>query len=202
MEEKLTKELAKKLIEFKGEIRGIDIISDGDFVLRNHGEEALKKVEEKLKEVGFPIEYKKLKPMGFYPGGLKALSLLAIKEALGYSDEKIEEIGMAAPRFSLIIKLFVKYFFSLKKFFFDYSPKIWREYWTTGEFVPVELNEEKQFATVRYQNFDLHPIYCLYLKGYFTTLTKLITGAKKVECKETKCTFRGDKFHEYFLKWE
>jgi hypothetical protein len=158
MEEKLTKELAKKLIEFKGEIRGIDIISDGDFVLRNHGEEALKKVEEKLKEVGFPIEYRKLKPMGFYPGGLKALSLLAIKEVLGYSNEKIEEIGMAAPRFSLIIKLFVKYFASLKKFFFGYSPRIWREYWTAGEFIPVELNEEKQFATVSICIFSLYAL--------------------------------------------
>jgi len=202
MEEKLTKELTQKLMEVKGEIRGIDIISDGNFVLRNHGKEGLKRVEEKLKEVGFPIEYRKIKPMGFYPSALKALSLLAIKEALGYDDEKIEEIGKSAPKFSLIIKLFVKYFASLKKFFFGHTPRIWREYWTIGEFIPVELNEEEKFAIIRYQNFDLHPIYCLYLKGYFTTLTKLITGAKKVECKETKCTFRGDKFHEYFLKWE
>jgi len=202
MEKKLTEKLVQELMEFKGEIRGMDIIFDGEFVLKHNGKEGLKKVQEKLKEIGVPLEYKRLNPLSFCPGGLRVISLLAIQEALGYSDEKIEEMGKSAPKFSLIIKLFIKYFTSLRKFFFNQAPRIWKEYWTVGEFVPLELNEQEKFAIFRYQGVNLHPIYCTYLKGYFATVCQLVTGAKKVECKETKCVFRGDQFHEFFLKWE
>lgn len=198
----LTKEVIKKLLEFKGEIRGIDIKSDGEFILKKGGEKGLKKVEEKLKEVGVEIEYRKIKPMEFYPGGLKALSLLAIKEVFGYSEEEIFEIGKANAKFSLILKIFMKFFFPIEKFFFQQTPKIWEKYWTKGRFVPVEFSEKEKRAVVRYEDLNLHPIYCTYLRGYFTTLTQLVTGSKNVNVKEEKCAFFGEKFHQYLIQWQ
>lgn len=200
--EKLTKKLTKEIMGIEGKIRGMDLKADAEFVLKREGKEGLKKVQEKLKEINFPIEYEKLKSMDFYPGGLKALSLLAIREALEYSDEDIEEMGKTAPKISLIIKLFIKYFGPVSKFFSEEGPRIWRKYWTAGEFIPVELNEKEKFAILRVKDLNLHPVYCTYLKGYFSTLTRLVTGGEKITCQETKCPFKKDKFHEFLIRWQ
>jgi len=202
MNQELTKEIAQKLLEIKGEIRGVDLKTDAEFVIKEKGKEGLKKVEEELKELGYPIEYGKIETMNFYPGGLKALSLLAIKKTLNFSDEKIMEMGVIAPKISIIIKLFIKHFFPIRKFFFQESPKIWKEHWTTGEFIPVELDEEKKFAVARVKDFNLHPVYCTYLRGYFSTFTQITVGGREIICQETKCPFRGDEYHEYLIKWK
>lgn len=197
----VTKEIAKNLIKIEAKIRGVDLKADADFVLKKEGKEGLKKVEEKLKEIGFPILYEKINMMDFYPGGLKALSLLAIQEVFNYSEKEIEEMGGAAPKISFIIRIFIKYFNPLLKFFFRETPRIWKKYWTEGEFVPLELNEKEKWALVEVR-FNLHPIYCVYLKGYFSTLVRMVTGSKKVFCQEVKCYFKGENVHQYFLKWE
>jgi len=202
MDEIINKETAKKLMEIKGEIRGMDLKSDADFVIKERGKEGLNKVEEELKEVGYPVEYEKLKTMGFYPGGLRALSLLAVKKALNFNDEKIREMGRYAIKVSFIVKIFIRYFSPISKFFFKETPKIWNKYWTAGEFIPVELDEKKKYAIVRVKNLNLHPIYCLYLEGYFSTFAHLVTGAEEINIEETKCVFRGDQYHEYLIKWK
>ena len=199
---RLTKEIASKLMAIQGEIRGIDLKADAEFIVKERGEESLKKIKEELEEIGYPIEYERLEVMNFYPGGLKALSLLAIKKVFNFDDRKIEEMGKLAPKTSLIIKLFIKYFSSVSKLFFEETPKIWKEHWTAGEFLPAVLNEEKKFAVVRIKNLNLHPIYCLYLRGYFSTLSKMITGGQKINCQEIKCPFRGDEYHEFLITWQ
>ena len=93
MDEIINKETAKKLMEIKGEIRGMDLKSDANFVIKERGKEILNKVEEELKEVGYPVEYEKLETMGFYPGGLRALSLLAVKKPLILMMKKLGKWG-------------------------------------------------------------------------------------------------------------
>jgi len=202
-QETLTPELVKKLMAFEGKIRGMDLKIDGEFILKTEGKENFEKLKEKLIKIGVPNEYQydKIKSLDFYPGGLKAISLLAIKEVLGYDDEKIQEIGMIASKSSLIVRIFIKYFLPISDFFFKKGPTIWDKYWTVGKFTPLDLNEKEKFALVRIEGLDLHPVYCSYLKGYFTTLTKMVTGGSNIICQETKCSFRGDKVHEFLLKW-
>ncbi len=195
------KEIAKKLIAIEGQIRGMDLKADAEFVLKKDGREGLEKVKEKLKEVGFPIEYEKVNPLDFYPGGLKAISLLAIKTALAYEDEDIVAMGELAPRISLIVKVFTKYFGSARFWFFQEGPKIWQRYWTVGELVPIQIDEKEKFATLQFRNLSLHPVYCTYLRGYLITMAKMLFGSEIATCQETKCTFKGDKFHEFLIKW-
>ena len=111
----LTKELAKELMEIKGEARGVVFKTDADSILKQKGREGLRRVEKRLKEVDYPIEYGKIKEMDFYPIGLRAVSLLAIKEVFNFSKEDIKKIGTEAPKISFIIKLFTQYFFSLNQ---------------------------------------------------------------------------------------
>jgi len=120
--------LAKKLMEFKGEIRGVDLRNDAEFIIKENEKEEVKKVKKEFKKIGYPIEYGKLETMKFYPGGLKALSLLLIKKALNFDAQKIKEIGSYAPKISFIVKIFIKYFSPISKFFFKETPRAWKKY--------------------------------------------------------------------------
>lgn len=46
----LNKEIASKLMKIKGEIRGVDLKADAEFVLKAKGEEGLRKVEKEFKK--------------------------------------------------------------------------------------------------------------------------------------------------------
>lgn len=200
MEEKLTKELAKKLMSIEGETRGSSFICDAEYVLKKKGKEGLKKVEEKLKEIGYPIEYKKINNMEFYPVGLRVLSLLAIKEVFNWTNDDIKELCAFAPKISFIVRLFIKFFYSpsemVKKSF-----QMWREYFTKGELEVVKADFKKKEFIFRIKDFSLCPTHCKCLEGFVTSFLKMIVNPKKIECKETKCTFKGDKYHEYLLTW-
>jgi len=201
MNQELTKEIAKKLMEIKGEARGVVFKTDIEYILGEKGEEGIKKLEDELEKLGYPVKFKEIKTMEFYPVGLRAISLLAIKKVFNFDDEKIKEMGFYGTKISLIIKFFIKYVFSFQRVFFKESPKIWREHWTIGEMAPVELNEEKKYAILRLKDFNLHPIYCRFLEGYISGLIQLMVKSPKIICEETKCTFRGDEYHEYLIKW-
>ncbi|MBZ9572358.1 hypothetical protein KJA15_03445 [Patescibacteria group bacterium] len=198
----LTEEIAKKLMEIKGETRGVVFEIDREYILKEEGEEGLKKLEDELERLGYPIKYKEMKAMGFHPIGLRAISLLAIKKVFNFDDEKIKELGTFGSKVSFILKLFIRYFLSAQRVFFEEAPKIWKKHYAIGELVPVELSEEKKYAILRLENFNLHPIFCCFLGGYFCGVVQMLVRSSQITFEETKCTFRGDEYHEYLLKWE
>lgn len=198
----LTKEKAQKLMTIKGEVRGVVFKTDGDYILLKKGEEGLQKIEQELKELGYPIKYKEIKTMAFYPVGLRALSLLAIKKVFGFNDAEIEEMGSFATKTSLLIRLFTKYIFSPSSAFYRQGTEIWKRHWTVGQLIPAEFNEEKKYAVIQLKDFDLHPVYCCYLKGYLPRLIRAMIKTEKITCQETKCTFLGDDYHQFLIKWQ
>jgi hypothetical protein len=200
--EEVIKEEVQKLMELEGEVRGVTLIIDRDYILKNKGEEGLKRIEEELRRLGHPIKYKEIETFSYYPVGLRALSLLAIKKVFNFNDEKIKEIGFFGTKVSLIIKFFIKYVFSAQKVFLQEGPRIWREHWTIGRLVPVKLDEEKKYAVLQVKDFKLHPIYCVFLSGYLSGLFSMIVKSPKITCQETKCSFKGNEYHEYLIKWQ
>jgi hypothetical protein len=201
MNQELTKEIVKKLMEIKGEAKGTTFKTDAEHILKEKGEEGLKRLEAELESLGCPIKYQEIKAMAFYPVGLRAISLLAIKKIFNYDDKKIEEMGFLATKRSLIVKLFVRYFLSVQRVFSKEAPLLWEQHYTIGELIPVELNEEKKYAILRLKDFDVHPILCCYLGGYFCGIVQMIIKSPQINFEERKCTFRGDEYHEYLLKW-
>lgn len=202
MNQELTKELIQNLMKIEGEVRGVVFKTDAEYILyilRTEGEKGLKEVEKELERLGQPIKYKEIDTMAFYPIGLRALSLLAIKKVFNFDDQKIREMGAAAPKTSLIIKLFMQYFLSIRKTIAQ-VPKMWRKHYTLGDLVPAELDEKKKILILRLKNLSLHPIFCCYLTGYFSKVVEMVVKAP-VSCQETKCVFRGDEYHEYLFKW-
>jgi len=200
MEEIFSKEIADKFMNFKGEVRGVSLKNYADFILKKDGEESLKKIENALADVGYPIKYRELITMNFYPLGFQALSISAMQKFLNYDEKKFYELGRFQPKVSLMIKIFLKYFFSIdmlaKK-----VPYMWKKSYTAGELKVVELNKEKRCMILRLEDFPCHPIQCHQtLRGYFPTVLKMVLRAEPT-CEETKCTFTGDSCHEYLLKW-
>lgn len=202
MSEMLNKEIIDKLMEIKGEARGVVLKTDEEYILKEKGKKGLEELEKRLEELGHPIKYDQIKTMDFYPVGLRILSLLAIKEVFNFSDEEIRKMGTFATKMSLIIRLFTKYFLSIRRVVMKESPKMWSKHWTIGKLVPVKLDEKQKYAVIRVEEFDLHPLYCIYLEGYFAGIVQMLAKASKIDSRETKCSFKGDPYHEFTVKWQ
>jgi len=201
-EEIISKAIAQNLIKIPGQVRGVAFKTDAEYILKEKIEEDLKKLETELEKLGYPIKYKEIQTMSFYPIGLRLISLLLIKKIFNFDDKKINDIGFRATKKSLIIKLFIQYFLSLRRVFFDEAPKIWQKHYTIGKLIPTELNEERKYGILRLENFNLHPLYCCYLTGYFSGIGHMIIKSPKITVEEIKCVFRGDDCHEFLIKWE
>jgi len=203
----VNKEIIKKLAENKDEIRGVDFKTDEEFILKEKGKGGLERIEREMAKLGYPIKYKEMNTMFFYPIGLRVLSLLVIEETFNFDEEKIEEMGREACKSSLLIRLLTKFFVTLPRMKKEAS-KTWRRYHTTGELRMITpkidfaiLKLPGHSCIFRLTGHKVHPVYCSYLKGYFSKVVEMATKVSPVTCEETKCPFKGDKYHEYLLKW-
>ncbi|MFQ6084547.1 MAG: hypothetical protein ACE5WD_14505, partial [Candidatus Aminicenantia bacterium] len=152
MEEIISKEELNELMKIKGETRGVSIKDVLDFVFKEEGEEGLKKLEETMVKLGKPIKYREIKLMTFYPLKLLAITLLAIKRFFNYDDKKFQEMGRFAPKVSFMMRLFAKYFYSIRKVIKE-TPKWWRKVFTIGDIKVVEYDQEKRYMIMRLENF-------------------------------------------------
>lgn len=199
MEQVISKKEVDELMRLKGEVKGIGMKTHGQFILKEEGEEGLKKLEDAIAELGHPIKFREVKATTSYPFGIEAVVLLAIKRLFNYDDERFQEMGRFHTKMSLIIRLFMKYFVSLEKVSKE-SSQMWRRYFTVGDFEIVEIDKEKRRIIFRVKNFQFHPLHCQILKGSISVIIQMIVG-HKVTAEETKCIHRGDEYHEFLLKW-
>lgn len=195
----VTKKQVEKLMQIKGGARGMAFKVDYEFVLEEKGEEGLKKVEDRMAELGLPLKYKEIRSMDFYPIGLSAIFLLSIKEVFNFNEKDLERWGRSVVKFSLIMKIFMKYFASLQ-LVAKQIPNIFREHYTIGALEMPEFSEEKRYVILKLRNFHITPVHCSIYRGYFAKTGEMVVKAP-VTCKETKCMFRGDPYHEFLLKW-
>lgn len=199
MEEILNQEIIHHLLEIKGQCRGLAIIDNLAFIKSREAEGELERLEKTITEAGYPFHYRDIKPMNFYPVGLETIVLLAMKKTFNYSDEKFEEVGSINARQSLVVRLFAKYFVSLKKVLSE-AQRMWDRYYTVGRLDPTELNEKEKRIVLKVEGFKTHPLHCQVLKGYFSEVVKMIVGSSAV-CQEAKCSFRGGNHHEFVIRW-
>ena len=199
MAEIINKGIAKEMMQIPGEVRGIALKSHQDFIIKERGRDGLIRLEKEMENLGFPVKYKEVKVMDFYPIGLEVIALLAIKQLFGFSDEKFEEIGIFQSKMSWIIKVFMRYFSSIDMVVKE-APNIWKRYYTVGSLKVVEYKKLEKRVVLRLENFKLHPLHCRHVKGYCENVVKM-TVKKSVSSKEIKCPFLGDDFHEFVLTW-
>jgi hypothetical protein len=148
--------------------------------------------------MGYPIDYSTVKAMAWYPIGLRAISLLAIKRALNWDDAQIKEMGKNAPKYSLITKLMLRYFAN-PDIIAPRAGTYWHKNYSVGSLEGKVIDHS---AIIRLRDFLIHPILCTYLEGYFACVLSMIVGQdNKLSVEETKCMHRGDEHHEFLLRW-
>lgn len=195
---KLTIEKLKKM---EGKVRGSCSESMIEYLKNIGKEDYLPKIEAKLKEYGFEEKIRKIDPLRWYPIAFEVALIFSIYEILDWKKEQLKELGRNIPKISFIVRLLMKYFVSTERSY-RAARVYWKKHFDSGEFQSVELNKKGKYILVRIKNFDLHPLYCIFLEGYLETMTNFIIKSKKIWTTETKCTFKDDPYHEYLMKWE
>jgi predicted hydrocarbon binding protein len=200
MEQIISKEEFNELMQIKGQIRGVAFKTEAVFILKTEGEEGLKKIEDTITRLGYPMKYGRIRATGYYPLGLQAISLVIIKRLFNFNDKKFQEMGRVKSKTSpFVTRIFVKYLISLERLVKE-VPRMWRKHFTVGNIDPCELNEEKKCVTLRLEDFRLHPIHCQILIGFFSEALQMVLKSKAT-CEEIKCVYRGDEYHEFLVKW-
>lgn len=197
---KISKEEIERLMAFPGKLIGTGFIDDLDFLLKEKGEEGVKKVEEAMAELGYPLEYKKLKNFEWYPVGHYLLSILVAKELFEWDDETIRRMGANAQKVSLITKVMMKFFVSIERVFKE-ATKYWNMYFTAGKLEDVEINEKERYALLILKDFSGHQVYCRYIEGAIGQIGSYT--AKNAKCREVKCCLKGEgEGHLFKVTWE
>jgi len=196
----MTQEELKKLKDLEGKVRGVTLETDAKYVLIKIGQDGLTKLQQKTKELGWEIDYKDIKTMGWYPLGWRAISLLAAQEAFGWGEKEITDMGNSAPKYSFIATTMLRYFLSLKKVFNEAS-KYWEKHYSVGKLNTVEIDEEKKYAVLQLKEFKIHPVFCLYLSGYFLRISQFVIKSEKITVEETDCVFKQGNCHQFLIKW-
>ncbi len=193
-------EEVERIKNLEGEVRGVALKTDEIYILKNYGEDGIKKVREELKIFGVDIDYESVSKMDYYPISLRIFSLLAIAKAFNYEKGDIIQMGSKAPRVSFLVKFFTQYFMSSEKTL-EKVDELWKKHYTKGRVEIGEINEAGGVAIFRVYDSNFHPIFCDYLSGYFTTIISMVVG-KEASSREEKCTFNGDDCHQYHLSFE
>jgi predicted hydrocarbon binding protein len=200
MEYDISQEDSLKLIHSEGEVRGVVFKTDKNFILKKGGEEKLKEVEKEMEKMGYPLLYNEVEAMNFYPFGVRVLSILAIAKVFNLDDEGVREMGMLAPKASVLIRVFTKYFLSVEQTLKKVG-EIWGKHSTVGKAEAQEVNGKEGYAIFHFSNLKSHPIYCNYLCGYLSGIIEM-TVSKKVNVEETKCSLKEGDVHEFKATWD
>ncbi len=186
-----------KLIKTKGMVRGAVFQTDARYVLEKMGEDGLSKLEREAKKIDFPIDYKNIKSMSWYPFGLRVISLLLIKNTFGWGDEEIRDMGYTAPKTSVVIKLLMKFFVDIDKFS-EKIPVFWEQNYTIGKLEVVKLNKKNKELIGCLSGLNVNPIFFRYLEGYFEKMVQFIK--KDSVCKIRKSS-KSKSYQEVVIRW-
>ena len=197
---RLTKSFANKLAGIEGFVKGTVFDIDYNYVKSNYGLDGLKKVEKKMKDLGYPINYARISRTDDYPMGLRMLSLLVIKETFKMTDKDIIKMGYDAPAVSFIVRLFSR-FITTPDSLIKNANTVWQKHFSIGYIKVLDYKKNKKYIKIGLYDFKVNNFYCLFLKGYFARILELSLSNKKVKVKETKCAFKKNDYHEFVLTW-
>ena len=201
MENETLEQVAERLKNFQGNVKGEVFRVHAEYIKHKEGEEGVKRVEEKMKEIGMPINFNDIEPFAWINEGKSSMTLVVAKEIFNWTNEDIFEMGHFAPKFSFIIKVMIQYLVSMENLIKS-AQKYWDKHFDFGE-IETEFFEGENKAIIREKGYPTpHPITCLYHTGYFTGLCEFAVKSGKVKVTETKCHHKGDNCNEFLVEWE
>jgi hypothetical protein len=196
----ISKQKIEELMKKPGKFIGGTLQMTSRYIKTTKGEEGLKRLEAEMKNLGHPINFNKVKTLDWYPIGLRALTLIALKRAFNWGNKELVEFGKSMLVFNPLIKLAARYLISTEKLFKTVSTH-WSKNHTQGWLEPYKFDKKEKYAIVRLHDFKIHPNFCFLFLGYFKSMAQF-SGRRNVTIKETKCMFKGDPYHEYLIRWK
>ncbi len=199
MKEELSNEI-RRVIEIKGECRGVSIESPLSYVELNYGKEKLTEVEASLKEFGIPSK-KEIRTLSKYPIGYMTATHLIIKDFFNWDNKDVEKMGYTLPQLSFIVRTLSRYFISVERTFQE-APNYWKKHFTLGNLIPVEINMDEKYLILRIENYETNPIDCALFCGYFSRMISYTIKSESVYGEEVKCPHKGDEYHDFVIRWK
>ena len=190
-----------KIDEVKGKMIGLALENHFNFILKKEGQEGVKKVEEGLEALGYPIRYKEIRNFQWYPRIMDEAIYFVIKRVLGWDDERFRESGKWGAKISFITRIMMKYFVSIEQVFREVG-NYWRKYYNLGILEPVEINLKERYLIIELKDFPLIcPEHCRYWEGYFWQVGAYVLPKKSLKLWETDCIFKGGNSHRFKAIW-
>jgi hypothetical protein len=197
----ITRNEFQDIVQLEGQARGSALNTDAAYIESKEGKQGIHKIEESFRNLGYPLEYRCIRDMGWYPICIRVLSLRLIQDSFGLQDDDIVRMGDTAPKFSFIVKVFMK-FTGLPERAINRVPEYWSMHYSIGDIRVATVDEPAGYLVVQLENFNIHPVLCRYFEGYFRRLLQFGFVAQEVRSRETKCTFDGAPYHEYHIAWK
>ena len=190
-------------LKIKGRVRGTAFKEDFSYVKEVEGEAGLAKLKQSLKKSPYPeILNTNIGTFEWYPLEWHVYILLKCKEIFGWTDKDIVDFGYKVTKYTIFLKLYLKYFFSVEKAI-KKSHEYCREIYDQGDVVVEKADFKNKIIIIKIKNFKIHPILCNVVLGYLQSLGEMVFGkGKDAQAKEIKCEFRGDHYHEYQVNWK
>ncbi|OGZ17617.1 MAG: hypothetical protein A2Z78_00485 [Candidatus Nealsonbacteria bacterium RBG_13_36_15] len=196
----ISKTEIEEIIKNKGEVIGASFKEDLEFILEKEGKEGLKKLEEEMKKLGYPIDFKKIKSFQWYPLSLNMLYLVVAKDVFDWPDDLFRENGRFSARISLIARIMMKYIISLERCFNE-AGNFWQKYYTVGRLTTENFDKKNRTAFLVLKDFTGHPVFCHVLEGYFWQVISYVVPKEKLKVKEIECIFKEGKTHKFQVTW-
>ncbi len=193
-------EVANNLKNFKGNVKGEVFRTHANYIKSKEGEDGVKRVEEKMTELGVPFSFNEVKSFEWKNEGVSVLIIVVAKEIFNWTDEDVFEMGRFAPRFSFILKLLAQYLISIDALF-NNAEKYWHKNYDFGKMEKVSYNEEKREIVIREKEIKTHPVACIYHAGYFKGLCEFAVKSEKITVEEKECMHDGKDYHEFIIRW-
>ena len=198
---KLTKEEVQRIAKIKGNVHGSILKAYHQFIVDNIGQEGAKEIEKRLAGLGCDIKFKEAFTFKWYPKAFSSLICLAFLEVAGWDENDAFKVGYAAPAYSILTKLLMKYL-SIERILKE-SNRHWRQHFDFGEIKCVDYNKQKNYAILRLYGFKkFHPTVYIYILGYLTRLIEMATKSKKVKVEQTKSLYNNDSYDEFKITWK
>jgi hypothetical protein len=196
---------ADALMRIPGKVRGEVILNRLNFIADREGQGAVLQIEKNLNDLGYPMDFKAVSSLEWLSEAHGFLIVIIAKEIFGWDVQAIYDMGVHSPKVSFMVKLFMN-IVSMETTFKS-APASWSKHHSVGRLEPAEYNEKGKVMVLRLYDFKFHPLYCLYLRGYFFEIARLIiykgrnTEHPPIAVAETKCTFKGDEYDEFRITW-
>ncbi len=199
MEKETLQQTANRLKNFSGNVKGEVFRTHADYIRHKEGEEGVKRLEEKMEELGAPIKLNEIKSFEWISEGMSSLTIVVAKELFNWTDKDVFEMGRFAPRASFIIKLMIQYLVSVESLFKN-ATKYWDKHYDFGE-VEIDFHREENKIILREKDFKTHPTVCFYHAGYFRGLAEFVVKSQEISVEQTASAHEGSPYNEFVIQW-